>query len=88
MHKEEVVLLHLTLFYVKRLFEQAGMANGHFKNYDELGVQPIHIHKSKSDHKKAILLLCRGISEIFREYQPEELVENDKIRAVIETIAR
>ncbi len=88
MHKEEVVLLHLTLFYVKRLFEQAGIANGHFKNYDEFGVQPVHIHKSKSDHKKAILLLCRGISEVFKEYQPEELVENDRIRAVIESIAR
>jgi len=88
MHKEEIVLLHLTLFHVKRLFEQAGIANGHFKIYDELDIQPVHIHKSKADHKKAILLLCRGISEIFKEYQPEELIDNPKVKEVLEAIAQ
>lgn len=88
MHKEEIVLLHLTLFHIKRLFEHAGIANGHFDIYDKLGVQPVHIHKSKSDHKKAILLLCKGISEVFRDFNPDELVENPKVRETLETIAR
>jgi hypothetical protein len=87
MHKEEMVLLHLALFNVKRFFENAGLANGHFKLYDELGVQPVHIHKSKAEHKKAILLLCKGISEIFKERHPHELVNNPKIRELLETIA-
>lgn len=85
MHKEEIVLLHLTLFHMKRLLEQAGIANGHFRCYDELGVQPVHIHKSKADHKKAILLLCKGISEIFGVYPPDELVDNPKVKQLIET---
>jgi hypothetical protein len=88
MHKEEIVLLHLTLFHIKRLFENAGIANGHFDVYDKLGVQPVHIHKSKSDHKKAILLLCKGISEVFRDFNPDELIENPKVRETLETIAR
>ncbi len=88
MHKEEIVLLHLTLFHVKRLFENAGIANGHFDVYDKLGVQPVHIHKSKSDHKKAILLLCKGISEVFKEYNPDELIENPKVRETLEAIVR
>ena len=88
MHKEEIVLLHLALFHVKRLLEQAGIANGHFKMYDELGVQPVHIHKSKADHKKAILLLCKGISEIFKDYQPEDIMRNPKIREFLEVLTR
>ncbi|WP_290597411.1 MULTISPECIES: UPF0058 family protein [unclassified Archaeoglobus] len=86
MHKEEIVLLHMTLFHIKRLFENAGIANGHFRSYDELGVQPVHIHRSKSDHKKAILLLCKGISEVFRERSPDDLIENENLRMLIESI--
>lgn len=86
MHKEEIVLLHMTLYHIKRLFENAGIANGHFKNYDELGVQPIHIHKSKSDHKKAILMLCKGISEIFKDHSPDDLIENESLRVAIDSI--
>ncbi len=86
MHKEEIVLLHLALFNVKRFFESAGVANGHFKSYDELGVHPVHIHKSKADHKRAILLLCKGIYEIFKDKHTSELLNNPKIRELLETI--
>ncbi|HIP25769.1 MAG TPA: UPF0058 family protein [Archaeoglobus profundus] len=84
MHKEEIVLLHLTLYHIKRLFECAGIANGHFKRYDELGIQPVHIHKSKTDHKEAIMILCKGILEVFRDKTPEELLRNSKIQELLE----
>ncbi len=87
MHKEEIVLLHLALFQIKRFLENAGIANGHFREYDELGVHPVHIHKSKADHKKAIMLLCKGISEIFKECQPEEILKNPKIQELLQSIA-
>lgn len=87
MHKEELVLLHLTLFHMKRFFEEAGIANGHFKAYDQLGVQPVHIHKSKAEHKKAILTLCKGISEVFKETPPEEILRNPKIREFLELLS-
>jgi hypothetical protein len=88
MHKEEMVLLHLALFNIKRFFEDAGVANGHFRLYDELGVQPVHIHKSKAEHKKAILLLCKGISEIFKDRQPTELINNPKIQELLDSIVQ
>ncbi len=86
MHKEEMVLLHLALFNVKRFFENAGVANGHFKLYDELGVHPVHIHKSKAEHKRAIMLLCKGIYEIFKDKHASELLNNPKIRELLESI--
>ena len=81
------MLLHLALFQVKRFLENAGVANGHFREYDELGVHPVHIHKSKADHKKAIMLLCKGISEIFKESPPEEILKNPKIQELLQSIA-
>lgn len=86
MHKEEIVLLHLTLYHIKRLFENAGIANGHFKDYDKLGIQPIHIHKSKSDHKKAIMMLCKGISQVFKERSLDDIIENKSLRIAIDSI--
>jgi len=88
MHKEELVLLHLTLFHMKRFFEEAGIANGHFDYYEQMSIQPVHIHKSKADHKKAILSLCKGISDIFKETPPEDVLKNPKIREFLELIDR
>ncbi len=87
MHKEELVLLHLTLFHMKRFFEEAGIANGHFKDYEALGVQPVHIHKSKAEHKKAIIALCKALSDIFKETPPEEVLRNQRVRELLEVIA-
>lgn len=84
MHKEELVLLHLTLFHVKRVFEEAGFGNGHFSSYEDMGVQPVHIHRSKADHRKAILTLCKGISDIFKETSSENILENPKIQELLE----
>uniref|UniRef100_A0A7C4W3B3 UPF0058 family protein n=1 Tax=Geoglobus ahangari TaxID=113653 RepID=A0A7C4W3B3_9EURY len=86
MHKEELVFLHLTLFHVKRFLEEAGVTNGYFEKYDEFGVQPVHIHKSKNDHKRAIFLLCRGINELLRERRYEDLISNPRIREFLELI--
>ncbi len=72
---------------MKRFFEEAGIANGHFKMYEELGIQPVHIHKSKAEHKKAILTLCKGLSEIFKETPPEEVLRNQRVRELLEVIA-
>lgn len=86
MHKEELVLLHLTLYHMKRFFEEAGFANGHFGFYEDMGVQPVHIHKSKADHKKAVISLCKGISDIFKETPPEDVLKNPKVQEFLEVI--
>ncbi|MCC6027493.1 MAG: hypothetical protein DSO01_04085 [Archaeoglobi archaeon] len=83
MQKEEVVVLHLVLFHVKRILEEAGIANGHFRAYENLGISPVNINRSKSDHKKAVLLLCKGIAEVFRTNQAK-LLQNPRIKESIE----
>ncbi|MEM0303450.1 MAG: UPF0058 family protein [Archaeoglobaceae archaeon] len=84
MQKEEVLVLHLVLFNIKRILENAGLANGHFKAYEALGINPVQVNRSKADHKKAVLLLCKGISEILRATNPEKLSQNPKLKEVLE----
>jgi len=81
MHKDELIFVHLTLFYIKQLLEAAGF---NFQAYDELHILPTHIHMSKTLHRKAIALLCIGILRAFwRNRIPVELREilkmNDEI---------
>ncbi|MEM1576716.1 MAG: UPF0058 family protein [Archaeoglobaceae archaeon] len=84
MQKEEVLVLHLVLFNIKRILENAGLANGHFKAYEALGINPVQVNRSKADHKKAVLLLCKGISEILRATNPEKLSQNPKLKEALE----
>lgn len=90
MQKEELLVLHLALFHVKKILEDAGIANGHFKTYESLGISPVQVNRNKSEHKKAVLLLCKGISEVFKNYYPERLVQNPKLKECLrsEVIAR
>lgn len=85
MQKEEVLVLHLVLFNIKRILENAGVANGHFKAYEALGISPVQVNRSKADHKKAVLLLCKGISEVLKNTNPEKLSQNPRLREAFET---
>jgi hypothetical protein len=73
MQKAELVVVHLTLFYIKQFFEAAGLSNGHFKSYEKLEVLPSHIYKDKHEHEEAIRHLYKGILEVFGE-EPELFV--------------
>lgn len=65
MHKDELLQLHSLLCQVKRYFEDANVPlTNEFGEYDNLNVSPQHIHKSKTDHKRAVFLLSKGLSEV------------------------
>lgn len=65
MHKDELLQLHSLLCQVKRFMEDAGLPlNGEFHEYEDLEVSPQHIHKSKTDHKRAVFMLGKGLSEV------------------------
>lgn len=65
MHKDELLQLHSLLCQVKRYFEDANVPlTNEFGEYDNLNVSPQHIHKSKTDHKRAVFLLGKGLSEV------------------------
>jgi hypothetical protein len=75
MQKDEVLVLHLVLFNIKRILENAGLANGHFKAYEALGINPAQVNRSKADHKRAVLLLSKGIYEVLTANNAERLLQ-------------
>lgn len=73
MHKDELLQLHSLLCQVKRFFEDADLdTHGAFDDYDRLEVSPQHIHKSKTDHKRAVFLLGQGLSGLVMHDDPEQ----------------
>ena len=56
MKKEELVHLHLLLAQLKKYCEIEGV-NCDFVRYNELGITPFQVHRSKSDHKQAVFIL-------------------------------
>src|ERR1051325_3811800 len=72
MHKDELLQLHSLLCQMKRYFEDSGLPlRGEFSEYDSLAVSPQHIHKSKTDHKRAVFLLGKGLSQVAMQGNPD-----------------
>ena len=62
MHKDELIQMHTLLFQIKNYLEQNGAPNEHFDEYKKIGVSPIHVHRSKHEHKKAIFILGKELA--------------------------
>lgn len=64
MHKDELLELHEELVVIKEYFQdREDVQEGRFEAYDELGVHPSHVHKSKSEHKHAVFVLGNALAE-------------------------
>jgi hypothetical protein len=68
MNKVELIKTHLALFQVKQFLEQNQIACD-FSKYIALNISPMHVHKSRKQHRKAILLLGKAISEALTKYR-------------------
>ena len=62
MKKQELIHLHGLLAEVRNHYEQSAGIEVDHEKYDELGVRPTSIHKSKTDHKAAVFALADGIT--------------------------
>jgi hypothetical protein len=62
MYKDELILIHQHLVYLKRFLTSNGASNSYFVDYEKLGISPHHIHKTKAEHKYAVFLLAKGVS--------------------------
>ena len=63
MHKDELLELHEQLVVIKEYFEsREDVEDGQFAAYDDLGVHPSHVHKSKSEHKHAVFVLGNSLA--------------------------
>ncbi|GGL54369.1 UPF0058 family protein [Halocalculus aciditolerans] len=62
MKKQELIHLHGLLAEVKSYHEQYEDSDVDLTDYDDLGVRPTSIHKSKTDHKAAVFALAGSIT--------------------------
>ncbi|HEX2022868.1 MAG TPA: UPF0058 family protein, partial [Candidatus Thermoplasmatota archaeon] len=62
MQKDELIQMHTLLCQVKNHLQSTGVAGAEsFAEYEGLGISPVHVHRSKGDHKKAIFLLGKEL---------------------------
>lgn len=66
MNKLELIKIHLALYQVKEFLEQNQIACD-LSKYSALNISPTHVHKSRKEHRKAILLLGKAISEALKK---------------------
>ncbi|MFB6284605.1 MAG: UPF0058 family protein [Halobacteria archaeon] len=85
MHKDELIHLHSLLVEIKKYFEDHEDANGaEFEDYESLNTSPVHIHKSKSEHKHAIFALGEKLAT---EMSEEEFSEKGRVEARMNELA-
>ncbi|MDY0266647.1 MAG: UPF0058 family protein [Methanimicrococcus sp.] len=64
--KQELIRVHADLVKMKRNYEMMGYQK-EFDAYDNMYITPLHIHKSKDEHEKAIFSLSSALSLIVAE---------------------
>jgi len=63
LQKDELIQMHTLLCQIKNHLENTGVADPEiFREYANLGVSPVHVHRSKGDHKRAIFLLGKELA--------------------------
>jgi hypothetical protein len=63
MYKDELLAIHRLLVYLMRLLRDIGAPDSYFEEYICLNISPHHIHRTVAEHRYAVLILARGISE-------------------------
>ena len=68
MHKDELLELHEQMVVIMENFrEREDVEEGTFEPYEELDVDPSHVHKSKSEHKHAVFVLGNALATAMSE---------------------
>jgi hypothetical protein len=68
MHKDELLELHEQMVTIKDYFKkQEGVDSDLFEAYENLDVDPSHVHKSKSEHKHAVFVLGNALASTMSE---------------------
>ncbi|WP_435096303.1 UPF0058 family protein [Halarchaeum sp. P4] len=68
MHKDELLELHEQMVEIKEKFSEYDNVDASvFDTYDELDIDPSHVHKSKSEHKHAVFVLGNALATAMSE---------------------
>ena len=63
MHKEELLELHEQMVLIMNYFRDRNDVDSDlFEPYEQLDVDPSHVHKSKSEHKHAVFVLGNALA--------------------------
>lgn len=63
MQKDELIQMHTLLCQIKNHLQSTGVADEEaFAEYEGLGISPVHVHRSKGEHKRAIFLLGKELA--------------------------
>ncbi|RLM59718.1 metal-binding protein [Halobellus sp. Atlit-31R] len=73
MKKQELIHLHGLLAEVHTQVEAWEDEEVSLEAYNELGVRPTSIHKSKTDHKAAVFKLVKGITASLDDVEQERV---------------
>ena len=66
MHKDELIQLHTLMAQIKKHFE-CDESGREFDEYHSLSISPVHIHRSKAEHKHAIFVLGNELASIISD---------------------
>ena len=68
MHKDELLDLHEQMVEIRDQFLRfEHVSESDFAAYEELDVDPSHVHKSKSEHKHAVFVLGNALAGAMSE---------------------
>ena len=68
MHKDELLELHEQMVAIKEYFADREEVDADiFDQYEQLDVDPSHVHKSKSEHKHAVFVLGNALATAMSE---------------------
>lgn len=63
MHKDELIQMHTLLCQIKNYIETSSTTGATaFTDYKSMNISPIHVHRSKTEHKRAIFTLGKEIA--------------------------
>ena len=71
-----MIQMHQFLVYVLKYLAEDDQITNDCSEYISLKISPHHIHKTKAEHKHAIFVLCKIISEIISEREDNPIPEN------------
>ncbi|MFC6614421.1 UPF0058 family protein [Halopenitus salinus] len=68
MHKDELLELHEQMVTIMEHFrEREDVDSELFDPYEQLDIDPSHVHKSKSEHKHAVFVLGNALAAAMSE---------------------
>jgi len=80
MYKDELIQLHQFLVYVLKYLEDEYEVKDECVEYFYINISPHHIHRTKAEHKYAIFVLSKLISELITKKNNKRPLPNTSNR--------